>query len=717
MSKHCDKNCNCDNCNNNYNNNNNHNRNHGNFSPNNCVREPIRFGLVPPAPNYPLPAFTGDIYVDVSLRKWYKYQCTAWYDITSNINLLVSFGPTGPTGPIGKTGPTGPTGPSLNGGIILDSIKVFINEKTGSDLNNGLTSATAVKTIKKGIYILGKFTAKEGILQLEGNIPFNLGTNPVLDFYPATSFIGSIIVQGTFINNVTDTVISIPSPSGVGPFDTWSKLNIMNGGLIPFDYVKSFIKNNTQNKIYTILSNSSSSIDVITGKGASNGLPDPWNVGESLTLFKIKNIIQFSGELKILNSSNVNITFQYIWIKPAALLSAWNNVKLQVITFRGCRMDTNSFRSYTGSMILEGCYSENRNFETIFSPIEQNTSKIFNSVWLNGPGTEFNDTCSAFFVYLTDCLSVNASFNVQSADFEAFSIKMTGITSHIGIKIQNGTIFKLTNVFLENIASVTFPVSLIESSGGKGVIINLNAVNNSTQSNNSCIALGFSSNLYLNGSTYLKSTGKCIESDGGSYLDIFSNPLNMIINPIANRPLISLDNNSRMSVRLSSDHIHVYETLIPIPTFNSTLILVQTGSSFSLNNSSGNGSVKFLTDSKNIFSIIDSYLSILTTSGNTILTNLRNDGSGIFCNSQSKFNERTQPPGNIIHSTKQTSLTNATVVLDSGSSTSLTPNLTDITATNLLICGSLPTIPGPGPYSTSINDYSLINTKNCFASF
>lgn len=709
MNRHCGPNCNCDNCNN------NHNR--GNFSSNNCIREPIRFGLVPPAPNYPLPAFTGDIYVDVSLRKWYKYQCTAWYDITTNINLLVSFGPTGPTGPSGKTGPTGPTGPSNNSGIILDSITVFINEETGSDLNNGLTSATPLKTIQKGIYILGKFTAREGILQLEGNVPFNLGTNPVLDFYPATRFIGSIIVQGTLINNINDTVTSIPSPSGVGPFDTWSKLNIMNGGLIPFDYVKSFIKNNTQNRIYTILSNSNSSIDVITGNNALNGLHDPWNIGESLTLFKIKNIIQFSGELKILNSSNVNITFQYIWIKPAALPSTWNNVKLQVITFRGCRMDTNSFRSYTGSMILEGCYSENRNFETIFSPIEQNTSKIFNSVWLNGPGTEFNDTCSAFFVYSTDCLSINSSFNIQSADFEGFSIKMTGITSHVGMNIQNGSIFKLSNISLENISSITFPISLIESSGGKGVINNLNIINNSTQSNNSCIELAFSSTLHLSGSTYLQSTGRCINLNGGSSLDVFSNPLNMKINPITNRPLINLDNNSRMSIRLSNDHIHVYEALNPIPTSNSSLIIVQTGSSFSLNNNSGNGSVTFLSNSGSIFSIINSYLSILTTSGNTIIKNSRNDGSGIICNSLSKFIEITQSPGNIIHSTKQTSSTNATVVLNSGSSSSLTPNLTDSTATNLLICGSLPTISGPGSYSTSINDYSLINTKNCFASF
>ena len=99
------------------------------------------------------------------------------------------------------------------------------------------------------------------------------------------------------------------------------------------------------------------------------------------------------------------------------------------------------------------------------------------------------------------------------------------------------------------------------------------------------------------------------------------------------------------------------------------------------------------------------------------MTNNNNDGYGVRCIRASRFNLNTN--NTQWCSAKQTTLTKANVVLDRGSIANFSSALEDNTVgnMNLLIVGNLAAVAGPGPYSTSANDYALGPTQNCNVTF
>ena len=412
---------------------------------------------------------------------------------------------------------------ALGGGEAIPSITIYVNAGTGNDANDGLTSLTAVQTIQKGLDILGTYLSEEGIIQLEGNTPFNLGNNPTLNFFPATSFSGNIKILGTRIDEVTDTVLSIPSPSGIGPFDTWTVVNGTVGGYLPSDYSTHFIQNTTNGRYYTVQDNHAGSVDTITGNDAPNGKGDAWTAGDSFTLFKAGSIIQFSGNLTILNPNNTTTIFEAIWVQPVTG-GSWTNIKLPVTTFRGCRLDVDSERAYVGSMVIEGCYSKNVNplVETLFCPAEQKACRSCDSFWLDGPSIVYSDTCSAIFLNCTNSVQENTfGFNIQveSGDFQGYSIKVSNSLSHRVILVNQASIYSLENIDLTNRTGVTFPPNLLDAGGdgpSVGFIRNAKLTNLSAQQNNTCVGLGFGGKMNFRGELILASTGPCIKANGGA---------------------------------------------------------------------------------------------------------------------------------------------------------------------------------------------------------
>ena len=97
-----------------------------------------------------------------------------------------------------------------------------------------------------------------------------------------------------------------------------------------------------------------------------------------------------------------------------------------------------------------------------------------------------------------------------------------------------------------------------------------------------------------------------------------------------------------------------------------------------------------------------------------VLSNANADGSGIVARQKSNILLSTQTA--IQFSTTQVSPTKAVLVLLTGASASSFNTITDVTCTNLIICGNAATIPGPS-YSTSFNDYTTVPPQNCFISF
>jgi hypothetical protein len=190
---------------------------------------------------------------------------------------------------------------------LLDSITIYVNAQTGSDDNNGLSSETAVFSVQSGLDIMGTFLAREGILQLEGSVPFDFGDNAVLNFFPAAVFMGSITVRGTPSNTIQDTVASI---TNIGPFDTWNRITGISGNYPVSAYAQSFIRNDTTNRVFAVEDNAAGTVDTIAGNDVFSGNVPAWTVGDTFTLLQIRNVLQFSGLLVLETSNSANITFE-----------------------------------------------------------------------------------------------------------------------------------------------------------------------------------------------------------------------------------------------------------------------------------------------------------------------------------------------------------------------------------------------------------------------
>jgi hypothetical protein len=608
-------------------------------------------------------------------------------------------------------------------GVVLDSITIYVNAGTGSDTNDGLTSATAVATIQKGIDILGTFLTNEGILQLEGTTPFDLGVDPTLNFFPATSFSGNIIVRGTQLDTISDTVASIPSPSGIGPFDTWTVVNGTSGGYPVSDYLSHFIHNTTQDRIYTVLDNGVSSVDTITGNGAPNGLEDAWVVGNSFTLFKVQTIIEFSGTLTILNPQNTPLLFEYVWVQPASG-ATWTNVQLPVTTFRGCRLDVYSERAYTGSMNIEGCYSKNvMPVETLFCASEQHVCRRINSFWLDGPSIVFNDSCFAAFFNCTNSIQEIIRFNIQveSGDFQGFSIMISNSLSGQQMLCEHSSIYTLENIDFTNRTDTSGAVDVIKTSeAGQSVgsITNAKLTNVSTQLNSNCVNFSFGGKIHFVGSVDFTSTGRCMRMNGGASATMFSSGGSFSMVTSSRGTIFDLDNASELSIRLSGGSMtHTFTSTAALSANN--FMILKNGSRFLVNNASGGGAAVVVcsADNPSVFDIDQYSAVVLTNTSSSVpgftFTNVQAGGNIVTARHSSNYCDDAA----IVTGLSTYSALGTTIDLQTGSNATITQPITDTTAATLVSCGNAVAVPGPGPYSTSLNDYSAAPPQNCSITF
>ncbi len=608
-------------------------------------------------------------------------------------------------------------------GIILDSITVYVNAGTGNDMNDGLTSSTAVATIQRGINILGTFLAQQGILQLEGPTAFNIGSNVDINFFPATSFIGNIIVRGTKVNTINDSVAGISYT--IGPQNTWTQITGVNGNYPVSAYTQKFIENDTQHRTYVVLDNSVGTVDTITGIEAPNGFNDGWIIGDNFTLFDIESTITFAGDINILNPSNVNIIFEYVYLLPSSG-SSWKNPVLPITDYRGCRMDANSDRSYTGSMNLFGCYSENLVTSTTFAPSQKGSCRKCDSVWLNGPSINFDDTCSALFFYSSNCQHPRVVMNIETANFSGYSIQILNQLSTRSIEMGAGSIYSLFFIRVETISTTGSLVPdnnrcLSLSNGSYGILHSATLIQNSTVVGNphQVLTVGFNAQLFIgqpsvpigygDTSVLLRITSPgnapCIFTFAGSIISCFMGNDTFTAENTGSSTftLVTLNNNSSFNTGFGGSYI--------FNGGNGTVFNIANGSSINLG-AGGNLSMTSNT-AASVINITQSSTAVIVNNA-FVLTNTNADGSGVTCNRGSKFNLVSS--NTLWSNTNQVSLTKASVVLGNGSTSSISSPINDPTASRLVICGTI-TVAGPGPYSTSINDYASAPTKNCAITF
>ena len=602
--------------------------------------------------------------------------------------------------------------------VILNSITIFANAATGNDSNDGLTSATAVATIQKAIDLLGNYSAIVGIVQLEGNTSFNIGSS--LKFFPSSNSIGRFIIRGTQRDVINDTVASLPA-STIGPFNTWTTINGTIGGYTISDYLTHFIQNTTKDRIYTVLDNGTSSVDCITGTGAPNDLGPPLSVGDSFTLFKTQNVLSFNGEFVIDNPSNTMVTFEYVTLLPGLAETNWINPTLCVTKFRGCSMGVSSLiGAYRGSFKLEGCFSNSTisGSPYTFCTSDPDVCRKIDSFWVDGPNMVFSDICSVNFLNCTNAPltpTFSSTVNVVSSDFQGYSIKINS-QSNYQLYITEGSNFNVENIEAENSALVSFPCNPFEIDGSYGKITNSRLTNIANQTNNSALNFTFGVSVYLLGDHILESTGRCLVSLGGSEVVLLGNITATSTTGV--KSVVSLDLNSSFICRLnSSTNVIRFEN--SVADSNEPLIKLTSGSTFSISTqgSTVTNQSEFIARNSSIFEASANSKVILYNNNLSAGSSLVNTYAGQKSVSLSQESTYSDSNFNVSAPTIYATTTGTSIYLDLGSRATFVNPITDLVATNLIECGTLPAIPGPGPYSTSINDYVLTPTQNCSITF
>lgn len=402
---------------------------------------------------------------------------------------------------------------------ILDSITIYINASTGEDNNDGLSSATAVASIQRGLNILSTYYARNGILQLQGSSAFMV--SDILDFYPASSFIGNIIIRGEKFDSIQDNVALI---SGFGPFSTWNRITGVNGGYNVGFYSKSFVHNETNDGVYVIKTNTAVTIDTIVGDidefdRSSYQPPVPWNVGDRFSLFTTQTRISFTGILRINNPHCVPITFEYVHVEPLNDGDQWKNPLTPVVTFRGCIMDSRASvedASYAGSMNISGCFTENTLTQSYFTGFENNACVNTWSFWSNGPTINYG-TCGCFslFLYLTtNVVAATNVIGVRSSDFFGLSI----LAENIG-NVVNVIYIRQNSSYYMKYVDISATCTGSTFTTGDATYGYINQVNlTQASSTGSSLAVGNACNMFALGQVNIITAGTGVSISGMGYL-------------------------------------------------------------------------------------------------------------------------------------------------------------------------------------------------------
>jgi len=270
----------------------------------------------------------------------------------------------------------------------------------------------------------------------------DLGTDPMLNFFPGVRNCERIVVRGTRENTITDTVAGIGDH---GPFDSWKSANGTTGGYTPSAYAKQFIHNMDQDRVYVVKDNTNSNIESLTGDPSTDVITSDferphrpfgvsshetrdngWHIGETFQLYTLGTVLTYDG------AAEMNIPFGMIEFEDLHFNGAVNStVQLPEgtphrVQFRGCRLDSaveivtgEEKASFSGSMFILGCHIRGLVNRTFFNGYKRGDCVSSESTYMDRSSVVHMSNCYSLFTYIFDAPNSN---NVFDADFFGYGI-------------------------------------------------------------------------------------------------------------------------------------------------------------------------------------------------------------------------------------------------------------------------------------------------------
>lgn len=294
------------------------------------------------------------------------------------------------------------------------TVTVYLDGTSGVDTNSGTVSTAPVKTLDRAITVMEQFSGLECIFSVTGIV--DLGANPTVCFFPLITRCKHIRVVGaeTVVGSGTiDAPITKIAPGG----RNWDRITDTSAAFTPSAFVKAFIRNINQNRVYVVEDNAATTVDTIAGtvQLGPPPLPTPpmpvpsteaWLNGQSFTVFTLATTITWTGDLVLdIPYNDVNVeSIHFVPGSDQATLRSPDGPEHRV-TFKGCQLDARSsdeFKpSYIGSMLLLGVYGEGTIAGAFFTSFQQGRCLISESLWVDQAAMFYTDVCQAVFLKST----------------------------------------------------------------------------------------------------------------------------------------------------------------------------------------------------------------------------------------------------------------------------------------------------------------------------
>lgn len=348
---------------------------------------------------------------------------------------------------------------------IQPMVIVYVNSDTGTDTNTGLLSTRAVRTVRRGLEILQQRSGSKAILQLDGTLPHNLGSNSELDFFPLISQYGSILIQGrrrdSMVGIVNQTQLS--DPDGVHGF-----IRVYSETEIPL--VFSMIQNLKTGRFYVIENMTTTTIDIVGGDFANQQDPIVFADGDEFELFNLETKIVWSGSLQT-RASFSRVCFEALTFEPSDAASQFimPAYRDDAMLFHGCEIIAKGVASFDftpnsesgfpieadprptfrGSVHLEGCIVRGDTLTTF----ETNTQMTLSSVWADGSQIDCSGTCNVIGFYGTN--PPGRQLKASTGVFLGQGLKFRGAASTLisngiaVIHIGTSTLAKMQNIDMD----------------------------------------------------------------------------------------------------------------------------------------------------------------------------------------------------------------------------------------------------------------------------
>ena len=207
--------------------------------------------------------------------------------------------------------------------LQVPSIAVYVDSSSGSDANDGLTMGAPKATLQNATSVLETVVADLCRIVILSYV--DLGTDPVIDFFPTSNACKEIQVEGVRTNIVQDTIQSLTTYNTEGR--NWYEVNGTTGGYGLNTYECAFMRDLNTSLTWAVESNTDNSVKPAMGRFSTV------SNGNIIELYNVSSELRWTGRFQV--DARIGIDFKDIVMAPQTSESSFRAETVSTTTLSG----------------------------------------------------------------------------------------------------------------------------------------------------------------------------------------------------------------------------------------------------------------------------------------------------------------------------------------------------------------------------------------------